>query len=311
MPASHTFAQPKPPLRHIAGVFPYSQAAGRPLLAVFQEELAKLGHAPGRDISIEVRWADNYADRLAQHAVELAALRPDVIVTATSAGVAACRKATSTIPIVFATAYDPVGQGFVSSLARPGGNVTGVIVYEDLNLKLVEIAREAFPAARRLALLIHDVDPAHRYPLQTFEPAARQFKFEPFVAKVSAVDDLGRAFREIGEAKADATIIPLLGFFTTNRKQVAEHALKARMPIISGQSLIVESGGLLSYGTSQEENYRRAAVLVDKILKGARPADLPVDQPERFEVVVNLKTAKSIGATLSKTTLARATKVIE
>lgn len=309
--ASRAFPQTPKPLRRIALVFPYSQAGGGHLLAVFQAELQKFGHVVGRDISMEVRWADNYGDRLVNFAGELAALKPEIIVTATSAGVAACRKATSTIPIVFATAFDPVGQGFVSSLARPGGNVTGVLVYTDLTLKLVEIAREALPAARRLTLLIHDVDPARRFPLQAFEPAARAFHFEPFIVKVSGVEDLDRAFGEIVNVRSDAIVIPLLGFFTTNHKQLADRALKARLPMLAGQSLIVESGGLLSYGTATEENYRRAAILVDKILKGAKPSDLPVDQPERFQLFVNLKTAKTIGVTLSKTTLLRATKVIE
>jgi putative ABC transport system substrate-binding protein len=304
-------ALPQSRLRRIAFVFPYSQAAGGQFLAVFQAELQKLGHVVGRDISTDVRWADNYADRLVKFAAEIATSNPEIIVTATSAGVAACRRATSTIPIVFATAFDPVGQGFVSSLAHPGGNVTGVLVYTDLTLKLVEIGREALPAARRLALLIHDVDPAHRFPLQAFEPACRAFNFEPFVFKVSGVEDLDRAFREIVNVRSDAVVVATLGFFTANHKRLADLALKARVPMITGQSLIVESGGLLSYGTTTEENYRRAAILVDKILKGARPSELPVDQPERFQVVVNLKTAKAIGVTLSKTTLVRANRVIE
>jgi putative ABC transport system substrate-binding protein len=159
--------------------------------------------------------------------------------------------------------------------------------------------------------LIHDADPAHRFPLKAFEPAARAFNFEPFVVRVSGVEDLDRAFREIVDVRSDAVVIATLGFFTTNHKRLADLALKARVPIFTGQSLIVESGGLLSYGTATEENYRRAAILVDKILKGAKPSDLPVDQPERFQVVVNLKTAKAIGVTLSKTTLLRANKVIE
>jgi putative ABC transport system substrate-binding protein len=204
-----------------------------------------------------------------------------------------------------------VEQGFISSLKRPGGNITGVIVYSDLTPKVTEVVREALPASRRLALLIHESDPAHRFVLNAFEHSARRFKFEPLIVRVARVDDYDRAFGELAELRTDAVVVPLLSLFTGSHKQLAKRALKARLPLISSQSFITENGGLLSYGTLTEENYRRAAALVDKILRGAKPAELPVEQPERFQLIVNRKTAKAIGVTLSPVTMLRADRIID
>ena len=280
------------------------------MFEAFRSALIGLGYVDGRDITMDVRWADNKADRFQPLAAELAGTNPDVILTASSAGVIACRKATSTIPIVFATAFNPIEQGFVSSLRRPGGNVTGVLVYSDLTPKLIEVARDVLPSRRRLALLLNDADPAHVFVLSTFETSARRFKFEPQVVRVTRLDGFERGFGELADLKAELLVVPLLSLFSGNSRRLAQLAIAARLPLLSSQSFITEDGGLLSYGTLTEENYRRAAVLVDKVLRGAKPAELPVDQPEKFQLIINLITAKAIGVSLSRETLSRADRLI-
>lgn len=309
--AARSFAQaPKAPYR-IALVHPGTQTAFQREIGTFRNSLKELGYAEGKDVSIEIRWAEGRIELLESLAAELVALNPAVIVTGSSAGVAACRKATSSIPIVFATAGDPVEQGFVASLRRPGGNVTGITLHSGLHQKIVEIAREALPAARRLAILVHDKDPIHKSMLDVFEPSAQRLKFDPVIVRISRADELDRAFNELAQHKADALVIPTLTLLTALREQLVGRARKARLPLFSPFPSFAEAGGLLSYGTPNEENWRRAAAMVDKILRGAKPGELAVEQPEKFELVVNMKTAKAIGVKLSPTTLLRATRVIE
>ncbi len=298
-------------LRRIAFVHPGTRGEFRYLFDTFRAGLRELGYVEGRDISIDPRWAEGRNELLASLAAEAVAQSPAVIVTATSAGVLACKNATASIPIVFATAGDPVEQGFVSTLQRPGGNVTGVLLYSSIVPKIVEIAREALPAARRLAILIHEVDPAYKVQLEGFELAAQRFKFETLVIRITRAEDLDRGFGELAERKADVAIAPQLAFFISNQKRLIAFALKAKLPLLSAQKDLTEGGGLLSYGTPREENYRRAAALVDKILRGAKPGELPVEQPERFELVVNRKTARAIGVTLSPLTMLRADRIID
>ena len=309
--ATGSFAQNPVAARRIAFVHPGTQAGFAHLFDTFRAELKSLGYVEGRDLSIEVRWGEGRIDQIGSLAAEVVALNPAVIVTATSAGVAAFKKATSTIPIVFATAATPVEQGFVASLRRPGGNVTGIMLYLGIAGKIVEIAREALPQAKRLALLVHESDPLHKLILETFVPAAERFKFDAIVVRVTRAEDLENAFKEFADRKADALYLPDLAFGTSNRRQIVERSLKARLPLLSGNSNTTVAGGLLSYGTPREENYKRAAALVDKILRGAKPGELAVEQPEKFELVINMKTAKTIGVKLSPTTMLRATKVIE
>ena len=298
-------------LRRIGVLLPGTRASYQEYLDAFLAGMKELGHAENRDFALEIRFADGKTEQLSRLAAELVALQPDVMLTATSAAVAACKKATSSIPVVFATAFSPVEQGFVSSLQRPGGNITGVIVFADLTPKMIEIAREALPGARRLAILLHEIDQAHRFALETFEPTARRLNFEPIVVRIARAADLERAFMAMAEQKADAVIIPALSLFTTSRRELGEHALKTRLPILSANNLITEAGGLMSYGTLQQENYRRAASLVDKVLRGAKPAELPVQQPERFHLTVNRKTARTIGVALSPVTMLRADRFID
>jgi putative ABC transport system substrate-binding protein len=310
--AAPSFPQSPVKLRRVAFLHPGTQRANQSTFEAFRTSMKGLGYAEGREISLETRWAEGRIDRLPSLAAELAALDPAVIVTGTSAAVAACKRATSTIPIVFTTASSPVEQGFVSSLSRPGGNITGVLLHTgDLTSKNAEFAREALPRAQRLAILVHDADPAHMLVLANFLPSAQRFKFEPVVLRVANTEELDRAFRELADRKADALYLPELNFMITNRDQLIARSMKARLPLLSNNDDITTAGGLMSYGTAREENYRRAAALVDKILRGAKPGDLPVEQPERFQLVVNRKTAKAIGVTLSPVTMLRADRIID
>jgi putative ABC transport system substrate-binding protein len=309
--AMRLFAQAPTPARRIAYLHPGTEAGGNAIFEAFRIEMKKLGYIEGRDISIETHWAEGKIERLMTLAVEVVARNPTVIVTSSSAAVAALKKATAAIPIVFATAANPVEQGFVSSLRRPGGNITGVTLHLEVDAKMVEIIREALPAARRLGYLVHEPDPFHKIMLDFVEPAAKRLKFDLVVARVTRVEDFERAFTELVARKVDALSVPSLTFLVNNRKQVIERARSARLPLFGSHYQLVEDGGVLFYGTRQDENYRRAAALVDKILRGAKPGDLPVEQPEKFELVVNLKTAKAIDVKLSTTTMLRATKVIE
>ncbi len=277
----------------------------------FRAELKRLGYVEGRDFAIEARWADYKTDQLQSLAVDLVKLNPAVIFTGTIAAVAACKKATATIPIVFATANQPVERGFVESLRRPGGNITGVMLHAGIAAKVVEIAREALPRARRFAILVHDSDPAHKEQLQWFKDAATQLNFHPVVVRANQAEELGLAFNEVVSEKADALYLPELSFVRAHSRYLIERSTKARLPLLSGYEEITAEGGLMSYGSPREENFQRSAVMVDKILRGAKPGDLPVEQPERFRLVVNLKTARAIGVSVSQTILLRANRVIE
>ena len=309
--ATRLGAQAPTLLRRIAYLHPGTEAGGSAIFEAFRIEMRKLGYIEGRDLSIETYWAEGKMERLGSLAAEIVARNPAVIVTSGSAGVAACKNATSSIPIVFATAAIPVEQGFVSSLRRPGGNITGVTLHLEVEAKTVEIVREALPAAKRLGLLVHEPDPFHKIMLEIVEPAAKRFKFDLAVVRVARVEDFERAFTELVARKVDALSVPTFAFLVNNRKQIIERALSARLPLFGSHYQWADDGGLLFYGTRQEENFRRAAALVDKILRGAKPGDLAVEQPEKFELIVNLKTAKAIGITLSRTTMLRVTKVIE
>ena len=309
--AVRSFAQaPKLP-RRIAYLHPGTEAGSGPIFETFRIEMKRLGYVEGRDIAIETNWAEGKFDRLAALAADVVASDPAVIVTSSSSAVAALKKATAAIPIVFATVLNPVEQGFVASLGRPGGNITGVIIHSGLEAKMAEIIREALPTARRLAFLVHDPDPIAKSHLESIESVAKRLKFELIVVRVVRTEDFERAFKELAAGKADALSVPTSAFLATNRMQIIERARSARLPLFSTWMQTVEDGGLLAYGTRQEENFRRTAALVDKILRGAKPGDLAVEQPEKFEMVVNMKTAKAIGVKLSQTTMLRVTKVIE
>jgi putative ABC transport system substrate-binding protein len=296
--------------RRVTIAIPGTEAGFRLHLAAFRQALKSHGWSD-ENLGLDVRWNDGRAERFPALAAQVVAADPEVIVTGTSAGVAAFKKATSSIPIVFTTAANAVERGFVASLRRPGGNITGVAVYPGLTRMLVEITREALPSAQRVALLVHEADPSHQMMVDNFEPAAQRASLEALIARVQRAEDFERAFADLGARNVEALLVPQLALFTSYRVELARRALKLRLPLIANSPLYADAGALLSYGVSTEENYRRAAALVDRILRGAKPGELPVELPKRFALVVNRKTVLAIGAKLSSATILRADRIID
>jgi putative ABC transport system substrate-binding protein len=281
-----------------------------PLIEAFRQGLRDLGYDEGRNISIEYRWAEGREERLPGLAADLVRLKVDVIVAGAGA-VEAAKRATQLIPIVMPIAGDPVKLGLVASLARPGGNVTGLTSLSDeLPGKWLELLKETLPEVSRVAALWDPAgDPSQ---VKTSEAAARSLGIRLHVLKVGRPDGFEPAFAEARKADARALIVLGSPFFYVHRARLVELAAKHRMPTIYPQREFVEgSGGLMSYGTDYHNQFRRAAVYVDRILKGARPADLPIERPTKFELVVNLRTAKTLGLTLPGSVLQRADKVID
>ena len=278
----------------------------------FRAALRELGYVEGRNIRFEYRYADGFLDRLPALAEELVRLNPKVIVSAPLPASLAARKATATIPIVMSTGADPVGFGLVQSLARPGGNVTGLANYaEELASKQIDVIRELLPQVARIAALVNVENPLHVPQLRQTQAAAAKASLALVHFEFHVPADLELAFAEFVRAKAEALLVPPDITFSTNRVRIAELAAKARLPAIYGDRRAVASGGLMSYGPNVVESYPRSAVYVDKILKGAKPADLPVEQPTKIELAINLKTAKALGLTVPPTLHARADEVIE
>jgi putative ABC transport system substrate-binding protein len=295
----------------VIGFFGTSRPAiWTPWTAAFVKRLGELGWVEGRTVLLEYRWGEANSERFAEIAAEFARLKVDVIVTGGST-VAALKQATSTIPIVFAIARDPVGEGLVAGLARPGGNVTGLsLQITELAGKRLELLREMVPALRRLAILAHVDDPAAVLEKSEVEAAARLLGFAVVGLDVHRVQDIEPAVRS-GQGMADALYVCSGPVMNSNRAGIYEMANAARLPAASGLKVHVEAGGLMSYGPDYADLFRRAAGYVDKILRGAKPADLPVEQPIKFELVINLKTAAALGLTVPPALLARADEVIE
>jgi len=277
--------------------------------AAFRQGLRELGYVEGQSIRFEARWAQGRPERLPGLAAELVGLRVDVIVTGGGEAARAARQATATIPIVMATGSDPVKLGIVESLARPGGNVTGVnSISSQLMAKRVELLRELLPKISRVAIL-WDETPNARMSVQELEAAARTLGIVIHTVGVRGANDFARAFSEAGGDRA--VIVVASSFMFTERKRIADLALKHRLPTALGAREYVEVGGLFSYAVSYPDQFRRAAPYVDRILRGARPADLPVEQPTTFELVINLKTARALGLAIPPSLLRRADRVIE
>ena len=278
----------------------------------FREQLRTLGYAEGRSLSIEYRWAAGNEERLQEFAAELVRLKVDVIVTRATHAAAAAKRATNTIPIVIAAAADPVGTGLVTNLARPGGNVTGMsILSTDLAGKRLQLLREIVPKVARIAVLAAKGGPALQLFLEQVGTAARQMGITLVVHEVSTAEAIADAFAAMRRAQVQALIVQLSPFTIDHRKQIAELAMQYRLPAIFEIRGSVDMGGLMSYGPSLAEIHRRAAIYVDKILKGAKPADLPIEQPSKFELVINLKTAKALGLTIAQSVLTRADELIQ
>ena len=279
----------------------------------FRQKLRELGHIEGENIAIEYRWAEGQDRRLPELAAELVRLQPNVIVTAGTPGALAAMQATKTIPIVMASSGDPVGAGLVTSLARPGGHVTGfTIVGPQIEGKRLELLKEAVPELSRVAVLWNPSNPALVSYFDTIENAGRTLRIslDP-VAEVRRANELDNAFFAIASARPRALLVVADRFLLAHRKRIVEFAAAKRLPGMYPYREYVEAGGLMSYAPSNIELFRGAATYVDKILKGAKPGDLPVQEPTKLELIVNLKTSKAIGLTVPESFLLRADELIE
>jgi putative ABC transport system substrate-binding protein len=278
--------------------------------AAFVQRLRELGWSEGRNVAIEYRWGEGRSERFAEIAAEFVLLKVDVILTHNTPPVLAAKQATSVIPIVFATAGDPVGTGVVASLARPGGNVTGLSAGStDVVGKRLELLREVMPGLRRLAILASD-SPHLVQEIGEVQRAARTLALEVATFEIRRIEDIAPAFETL-KGSADALYVISDPVTVSNRVRINTLALGARLPTMHSVREPVEAGGLMSYGANWSDMFRRAADYVDKVLRGAKPADIPVEQPTKFDLIINLTTAKVLGLDIPPTLLARADEVIE
>jgi putative tryptophan/tyrosine transport system substrate-binding protein len=281
-----------------------------PFTAAFAERLSQLGWVEGRTVAIDYRWSEGRPERVAEFAAEFVQQKVDVIV-AYGGAVAALKRATAVIPIVFAIAGDPVGSGFVESLAHPGGNVTGLSLEQnDIASKRLELLREMVPNLRRLAIMFNADYPSSVRETGQVQAVARVLGLEVAPHEIRRAEDIAPAFETL-KSQADALFVVGDTLILANRTPIVTLALGARLPTIFDNRIIVQAGGLMSYGANFSALYQRAAEYVDKILRGAKPSDLPVEQPTKFDLVVNLKTARALGLTVPQTLLVAADEVIE
>jgi putative ABC transport system substrate-binding protein len=278
----------------------------------FPEGMRELGYVEGKNLVIEWRYADGNFDRLPALAAELVQLKVDVIVTAGTAATSAAQKATTTVPIVMGTTNDAVISGFVKSLALPGGNITGISnLTVDLSAKDLEILLSVEPKLSRVAVLVNPGNSAHAPIVKTVQAAALKPNVKILPLEARTAQEIENGFSTVTQQTAGAVLVALDAFFVQQGRQIAELALKYRMPSVFAVREHVETGGLMSYGPNLSDNYRRAATYVDKILKGAKPGNLPIEQPTKFELIINLKTAKALGITIPQSVLLRADEVIQ
>jgi putative ABC transport system substrate-binding protein len=278
----------------------------------FRQGLRELGYVEGKNIVTEYRYAEGKLDRLPALAAELVRLEVDVIVTGGPTPTRAAKDTTSTIPIVMAQHTDPVGSGFVASLARPGGNITGLSTLSpEITGKRLELLKEIVPKLTRVAIFGTSTSASNGQNLEAVELAAGALGVKLQLVDIIGPKDIETAFRAAGKERADAVLVLSSGVIANRQTEIAELAIKSRLPAIYHRAEFVEAGGLMSYGVSFTDLDRRAATYVDKILKGAKPADLPVEQPKKFEFIINLKAAKQIGLTIPPNVLVRADKVIK
>jgi putative ABC transport system substrate-binding protein len=276
------------------------------------EQLRVLGYVEKRNLAIEFRWAAGREERTQELAEELVRLKMDAIVTRGTIVAAAAKRATSTIPIVMATAADPVGGGVITSLAHPGGNVTGTSMNSsEIAGKRLQLLRELLPKATRFAILVWEKSPLKARFLEQIRTAARQMGITLVIQEVNTPEALAGAFGAMRRERAQGVIVQTTPFTSNNRKRIVELAAQHLLPTMFEGRISVDDGGLVSYGASISDMHRRAAIFVDKILKGAKPADLPVEQPTKFEMFINLKTAKALGISIPPAVLMRADGVIQ
>ena len=296
------------------GYFSAGSPSGAPhLLEAFRKGLRELGWVEDKNIVIDYRFAEGRSDRLPDLAAELVRLKVDIIVALATPAAAAAKNATQTIPIVMIGAYDPVGVGLIAGLARPGGNVTGLSfgVGMETVSKGLELLKETVPKVRRVAILSNPANPAHPLAMREVNVAARSLGLQLQLLEARGPNEFDGAFAAMAKERVGALLVVADGLFILHRTRLADLAARSRLPAIYGYREHVEAGGLMSYGSSLRDLWRRAATYVDKILKGAKPADLPVEQPTKFELVVNLKTAKALGLTIPQSVLVRADEVIQ
>ncbi len=297
------------PIGYLSGP---SLSANAARIEAFRQGLRELSYVEGENIVIEWRSTDGKLDRLPALAAELVRLKVAVIVTSGGALTRRAKEATSTIPIVMTNDPDPVGDGFVASLARPGGNITGLSTFvPELSGKRLEILREVVPKLSRVAVLGSSTATGYAQTLKEIEPAAKAFKMQLQFLDVKHANDIETAFRAASEGRAQGVLTLNSGILGSQRAQIAELAVKNRLPVMYHQGDFVEAGGLMFYGVNVPDLNRRAATYVDKILKGAKPGDIPVEQPTKLEFIVNLKSAEQIGLTIPPKVLAQADRVIK
>jgi putative ABC transport system substrate-binding protein len=288
-----------------------SQSAQSTWTAAFVQRMREHGWIEGRTVAIEYRWAEGRGERFAEIAAEFVRLKVNVIVTAGTDAVIAVKKATSIIPIVFGTAGDPVANGLVANLARPGGNVTGLSNQSaDIAGKRIELLRTVVPSLRRLAIMANIASSIGALEMREVQAAAHTLGLEVITLEIRRAEDIAPAIERL-TGGADALYVVTEPLVNTNRVQINNLALGARLPTLHGQKPYVEAGGLMSYGANIPDLFKRAADYVDKILRGTKPGDIPVEQPTRFDLVINMRTAKALGLEVPPTLLARADEVIE
>jgi len=305
--------QPKkvPRIGYLGAASPSTNSANSERIEAFREGLRELGYVEGK-IVIEYRYAEGNPDRLPALAAELVRLKVDVIITSGPSVTRAAKEATVTIPIVMTNDNDPVGNGFVASLARPGGNISGLSnLGRELSGKRLELLKEIVPRLSRVAVLGTSTSPGNAQNLKEMELAAGALAVKLQYLDVLAPKDIETAFEAARKGRVEAVLVLDSSVFGPQRTQIVELAVKSRFPAIYHRSTFVEAGGLMSYGVNFTDMDRRVATYVDKILKGAKPADLPVEQPKKFEFIINLKAAKQIGLTIPPNVLVRADKVIK
>lgn len=294
------------------GVVTLGVPQSAPLFKAFITGLHELGYEPGKNIVLEFRHAEGRADRLSDLVTDVIAQNVDVIVVESIAAAIAAKKASQTTPIVLAIASDPVGAGVFASLARPGGNATGLSLQsEEITAKRVQLLKEVVPRIATIAVLYNPNRPTIATNIKETEAAARTFGIQVLLIPVDAPDNLRMAFEHLASARPEVLMTLPDGMLFTLAKPIGEFTVNSRLPAIFPERDFVESGGLMAYGPSLAAHFHRAAAYVDKILKGARPGDLPVEQPTKFELIVNLKTAKALGLNLPGSLLAIADEVIE
>jgi putative ABC transport system substrate-binding protein len=306
-------AQPAPKVAKIGLLTPSTPAGSGHLVEAFRQGLRELGYVEGKTVVVEARYADGRTERLPDLARGLVGLKPDVIVTSTDVATAAVKRETRTIPIVMAFSTDPVATGFVASLTRPGGNITGLSnISAALSGKRLELLREGVPGLSRVAFLWNPDVRGALLDYKETEEVARSLRLELHSLEVSTAEDLDRAFSALKSQRVQALIVAAASVVVfAKRAEIARFAQSRRLPTMYAAKEYVDAGGLMSYGPSVPGMFRQAAVYADRILKGAKPADLPVEQPTKFQLVINLKTAKGLGLKIPPSLLLRADHVIE